>query len=686
VPIGVDVGGTFTDVVYVDEATGRLVVHKLPSTPTADSTVAGIRRVLELGGGEPAGVSFVGHGSTIATNAVIERRGARVALVTTRGFRDVLEMGRLSRPPGHLYDLFFTTLSAPLVRRAHRFEVTERVDHTGRVVTPLAEDEVRAVARQLRDEGITSVAVCYLFAFVHPAHEQRTRAILAEELGPLDITLSSDVLPEFREYERTATTVLHAYVKPLISGYLGTLAQRLSAEAGLRAPLFLMQSNGGLSSPAVTIERPATLLLSGPSGGVVASCHLAEQLGFPDMITVDMGGTSFDVALVRNGRPEITDERRVLHQPVRVAMVDIHSIGAGGGSIAWLDEAGGLHVGPHSAGSSPGPACYGQGGTEVTVTDANLLLGYLDPASFLGGAMRIEPELAAKACHRLAEQLDLDVLRLAAGIRRLINVAMAGAIRAMTVKKGRDPRELPLLAFGGAGPLHAADLMLELDIPWVVVPEYPGCFSAQGIILTDVRHDYVQSLVVDARAVDPAAVGRALDAMAARGQADLAADEVPPANRRLERSLDLRYRGQAYGLSTPLPDGPVDQRAMAAAIDEFQRRHERLYGFNDPEAAVELVNAKLLAIGRLPQRPDQRRPAAPPPPAPAARVRRVHFPPAGEVETRVYARADLVPGHRVAGPAIVEQLDTTTVVPPGLWATVHPTGALILGREPWEPR
>ncbi|HLA80904.1 MAG TPA: hydantoinase/oxoprolinase family protein, partial [Thermoleophilia bacterium] len=396
--IGVDVGGTFTDVVLSDESRNLFLVHKLPSTPSADSTIQGLQQVLDLAGLNASQLmSFVAHGSTIATNAVIERRGAEVALLTTRGFRDVLEIRRLGRPAGYLYDLFLG-FPPPLVRRALRFEVTERVGYTGSILTPLDKTEVRRIASELKRRGITSVATCYLFSFVNPEHERQTRAILAEELPGVNITLSSDVLPEFREYERTSTTVLHAYLKPLISGYLRTLAERVRSEAGLACPLFILQSNGGLSSPGVIADRPATALLSGPSGGVVASSHLADQIGINDLITVDMGGTSFDVSILREGRVQVSEERGILEHPLRVPMVDIHTIGAGGGSIAWLDEADGLHVGPHSAGSDPGPACYGHGGTEPTVTDANVLLGLLAPESFLGGKMRIHPELAFAAC------------------------------------------------------------------------------------------------------------------------------------------------------------------------------------------------------------------------------------------------------------------------------------------------
>jgi N-methylhydantoinase A len=678
-PIGVDVGGTFTDVVHLDERTGALRIHKLLSTTTADSTIRGVKEVLPPGPAASTPPGFVGHGSTIATNAVIERRGARVALLTTRGFRDVLELGRLSRPPGHLYDLFLD-LPEPLVRRAVRFEVTERVDCAGRVITPLDTAEVQAIARSLRQKGVTSVALCYLFAFLNPEHERRTRAILAEELPGVEVTLSSDVLPEFREYERTSTTVLHAYLKPLISGYLGTLGERLGGEAGVRCPLLVMQSNGGLSSPSVTIDRPATLLMSGPSGGVVASCSLAEQLGVADVITVDMGGTSFDVALVCGGRTEITEERRVLEQPLRVPMVDVHSIGAGGGSIAWLDEAGGLHVGPRSAGSSPGPACYGRGGTQPTVTDANVVLGYLDARSFLGGTMRIEPALAGEACGRIADAMSLGLLEVASGIRRLVNVAMAGAIRAMTVKKGRDPRNFALLAYGGAGPLHAADLMLELEIPVVLVPEYPGCFSAQGIIIADVRHDYVQSVVADFRQVGPDRLTSTFEMLATRGQRELERDGIPPERRVIEFGVDLRYTGQAYAIGIPVAELPVTRTFVEPGIARFHERHEEQYGFRDPAASVEVVNARVLAIGRMPRvapaGPDRIQRGA----APESRTRRVHFAGIGDLEAAVHARTALEPGQSLEGPVIIEQLDTTTVVPPDLRVTVHPSRTLIIER------
>lgn len=678
--IGTDVGGTFTDIVIQDASTGRVVVRKVPSTPSApdSSIIEGIRGILK-GGFDRDRVQLIAHGNTIATNAVIERSGATVGVLTTKGFRDVLEIGRLARPPGYLNDLFLS-LPAPLVRRAYRCEVNERLDYAGKVIRPLDTGEIRKIAARLASLDVTSVAVCFLFSYLDPRHERLTAEVLADELPDVAVTLSSDVLPEFREYERSSTTVLHAYVKPLISGYLDHLEARVRNDLGLSCPVYVLQSNGGLSSVAITRDRPGTMLLSGPSGGVRAAGVLAGELGFTNIITADMGGTSFDVSVIENGQPSITESRSVLEQPMRESMVEIETIGAGGGSIAWVDDAGGLHVGPRSAGAEPGPACYGKGGREATVTDANVALGLLSAGVVLGSGVRFDGDFAADACARLGRRLGMSKTEAAAGIRTVINAAMAGAIRAVTVRRGHDPKDFCLLAYGGAGPLHAADLMVELGCRWLLIPENPGCFSAEGALLADLTHAYVQSVLRDLSTLKPGDVENAFMSLERRANHDLERDGIPRDRRKMMRSLELRYQGQSHSLKIDVREGagPASRELIAEAVDAFHAEHERLYTFAVHDAAVELVGTRLRAIGFLerstsPSSMGARRARQSP------RVLRRIFSKGAWHDARVFDRRNLDTGTIIQGPALIEQTDTTIIVPDDLVATVHQIGALVIG-------
>jgi N-methylhydantoinase A len=680
--IGVDVGGTFTDGVLLDVSNQRLAVSKVPSTASIDSTLKAMDEVMGLNETGNAGLQFMAHSSTVATNAVIERRGAKVALLTTRGFRDVLELGRLARPPGLLYDLFLD-MPPSLVGRDFRFEVDERINYKGEVVRPLDSDHVEQIASVLRGRPVEAVAVSYLFSYLNPRHEIETGEILKRELPELDIVLSSEVLPEFREYERTSTTIIHAYVKPIVRLYLATLADRLPFERGVAGRIYVMQSNGGLSSVHVAERRPATLLLSGPSGGVVASRYVAAQLGLRDLITMDMGGTSFDVSLVKDGEIATTEERKIIGHPVRVPMIDIHTIGAGGGSLAWVDEADGLHVGPQSAGSDPGPACYGRGGQDATVTDANLVLGLLDPDTLLGGSMPIWPGLAFDACRKLGKRLGVDDVALAAGVRQVVNVAMAGAIRGMTVKRGHDPREFALVAYGGAGPLHAADLMIELGIPWLLVPPYPGCFSALGSVMTDVRHDYVRSFLTELDLLDLRRLRSAFEDMAQEARQDLLSAGIPVEHWFLQRSVELRYKGQTFGLEIPVKQGSLSDSLLKDAVGDFHKDHERIYSFSVTEAPVELINARLHAFGTISTPSIAAKYSDEVPRTPTRRSRRIHLRDSPPLQAQVLDRRELSAGEHVPGPAIIEQVDTTTFIPPGLIASVHPMGVLVVGSDVW---
>jgi N-methylhydantoinase A len=669
---GVDVGGTFTDVVTVDPASGRLLQAKALTT-YPDPTQGFLAALAKLGAG---GLDYVGYGTTLATNALLTGAGAATALVTTRGFRDVLEIRRTHR--SKLFDLY-EEIPAPLVPRPLRFEVTERVGADGQVVEPLAEAEVRAVARRLRDAGVASVAVCFLFAFRNPAHERRTRDILREELPELagDISLSSEVLPLHREYERTSTTVVNAYLTPLVRAYFEQVTGQL-AQAGRARQLQVMQSSGGLVRPDRAGRLPILTLMSGPAGGAIAAAFLGRQLGEPRLLTLDMGGTSCDVTGVVDGAPDTRVDFEVGGYAVSYPTIDIHTIGAGGGSIARVDRFGRLSVGPASAGSRPGPACYGLGGEEPTVTDANLVLGLYDAERPLGGEIHPDPELAARAVERhVARPLGLGLLEAAAGIVRLVDASMMHALRTVSVERGRDPRDYALVAFGGAGPVHGAGIARELGIRRLLVPPTPGCNSALGILASDVRHELVEAWTTRLLAADLAAFGDILGRLAAEGRRELDTDQVAPEARQLAAAVDLRYLGQAYELTVPLDSLAPTAEELQATADRFHRAHRDRYGHALDDDLVELVNVRLTAVGAT-AKPAL---AAGPPGAAAAEPRawrKVRLPSEGMVNVAVFDRADLPVGAELPAPCVVHQLDATTLVPGGARARVHATGTLVV--------
>lgn len=669
--VGVDVGGTFTDFVYFDGE--RLRIYKLLSTHS-DPAVA-LRAGLEAL--EVAGRALISHGTTVATNAVLEHAGARVALITTRGFRDLLAIGRQTRPA--LYRLAFPPRWTPVPAEL-RFEVTERVAATGQVVIPLDEREVEDVLERAVAAGAEVLAVCLLFSFVNPSHEQTIKRLAAAR--GLPVSLSSEILPEFREFERASTTALNAYVSPLMARYLQRLtslpAPPLAGEGSdpspsllgkgageASRPLWIMQSSGGILDADAARREAVRTLLSGPAGGATGAFHVAALAGYTRIITFDMGGTSTDVSLA-DGQLRRTSEGSIEGWPVRVPMIDIHTVGAGGGSIAWADAAGALHVGPGSAGSEPGPACYGRGGREFTVTDANLLLGRLDPGHFLGGRMSLDVGAAEEAADRLAGRLGLARLALAEGVIRVANAAMEQAIRVISVERGHDPRDFTLVPFGGAGPMHALDLAEALHIGRVLIPRTPGVLSALGLVLADFTVDRSRTLMWPLAETTADALARVAAPLLAEARAAVAAAGFPNDAIRLETALDLRYRGQSFELTVPLEsDDPAE------AGRRFHAAHEQRYGYARPDAPVELVNVRVTAIGGRPK------PVFPqPPPAPSADPR-----PAQVGETRlavggewsvapVYERSRLAPGHELVGPALVVQEDATTVIPPGWRARV----------------
>ena len=653
--LGVDVGGTFTDLVVLVD--GELVTAKVPSTPKDQARgVVHAIEVAELAPGTAAGFT---HGSTVATNALLERRGARTALVTTEGFRDVLEIGRQNRPA--LYDLT-RDRPPPLVPRELRFTVRESMGPDG-VLVPLDRDSLRAAVDACRDAGVAAVAVCLLFGFLHPEHERQVGAALREALPDVHVSLSCEVLPELREYERCSTTVCDGYLTPRLAAYLQTLAGEVEAR-GLPAPL-VMQSSGGAVEIEVAAANAAGCILSGPAGGVVGAAWVAGLSGFHDLLTFDMGGTSTDVAPVLGGVVQTTTESVVAGVPVKLPMVDVHTVSAGGGSIAWVDAGGALRVGPHSTGADPGPAAYGRGGEQPTVTDANLFLGYLPDGAELGGEVRLDRGLAERALRRVGERAGLDAQRTALGIVRVADAEMTRALRAISIERGLDPRELTLVAFGGAGGLHACALAEELRIGRVLVPRAAGVLSALGLAISDVRRDHVHPFLAALDAADPAEVEAAFAALERRAGEQLAGDP----RRTVTRSADTRYQGQSFELTVGAEDLP-------GLAGRFHAEHERRYGYRMDDEPVELVNLRLVAT--VPGDKPQLREAPPRREVPCGRRRASFDGDWGEVD--VVHRADLGAGSAVHGPAVVEFAESTLLVRPGWRGTVDQAGALVLER------
>ena len=671
--VALDVGGTFTDVALVHERTGRLWVTKTPTTPDDPSQgfIAGIEKALRLAGVEAASLRHVLHGTTTATNAILEHKGAATGLLTTAGFRYVLEIGRHDIPRRE--NMFAWVKPARPVPPELIFEIGERVAVDGEELEALDEDAVREAARRLRETGVDSVAVCFLHSYANAAHEQRARVLLLAEHPRCAVSLSSDVLPVFREFERSMGTVLNAYVQPLVGRYVARLVEQLRPR-GIGAPLSIMKSNGGVIGADVVRTQAIHTALSGPAAGVIGVRRIGEAAGFADLISVDVGGTSADVCLIRGGEAEVTHEGRVGAWPLHVPMIDIHTIGAGGGSVARVSEDGTLTVGPESAGAQPGPVCYGTGGEEPTVTDAHLVLGRI-PAHLLGGEMALDVERARRAIEeRIARPLGLPLAAAAQGILDIVNNNMVGALRLVSVERGYDPRDFVLVPFGGAGPLHGADLAALLAMRTIVVPRHPGVLSTFGLLGTEVRNDYARTHLQKPPDYDLTAVGGVYAQLENQARAWLAAEGVAPGAQRLTRLADLRYRHQGFELTVPWPEPDL---SVDALIARFHARHRQLYTYALTDAPVEIVTLRVAAAGRV------RRFAIPP----AARRspgrarptrRRVYFTGAGWKVCECIQREQLGAGAIVRGPAIVEQLDATTVVPPGRRATVDRVGNLVI--------
>ncbi|MBI3976912.1 MAG: hydantoinase/oxoprolinase family protein [Chloroflexi bacterium] len=693
--IGVDVGGTFTDGILWNQQTGVLAAAKVLSTPDDPSRafLAAVGRLLAEADVAPDQVGYVAHGTTVATNAVLEGKLAPTGLITTAGFRDVFEIARQVRADP--YDVF-AEKPKPLVPRHLCLEVRERMVAEGIALAPLVEEDVRAAAAIFREAGVHAIAVCLLHSYRNPAHERRVGEILRVELPNIPVSLSAELVAEFREFPRACTAAINAGLRPVVSDYLRRIEEAL-ASTGLQAELRVMQSNGGVLAFDVAAERPVHILESGPAAGLMGAAYLGEHLSTPNLIAFDMGGTSAKLGLIRGGQPQMVSQFEVNGEanqarewftgasgyPILTPAVDLVEIGAGGGSIAWVDSGGKLRVGPRSAGATPGPACYGLGGTDPTITDANLVLGRLNPDFFLGGEITLDVGAARRAVENIARRVGLDVVETALGIVEIANAAMVRAIRVISVQRGYDPRDFALVAFGGAGPLHAGALAAEMRIPRVVVQPRPGLASALGLLVTDLKHEYSVTRIERTDRTEVADLEQLLVELERQGRATLEREGVAPSAVQFARRLEMRYVGQSYQLTIPVPPACLEPAILADVVRAFNRAHEEAYGYAEPSEPTEIVNVRLTAIGPV----EKPRPT----PAPGAAgngngtaaaaikaTRPVFFKRVGFVDTPVYDRYGMQAGQRFAGPAIVEERDSTVVVDAGWRGSVDGQGNLIL--------
>jgi N-methylhydantoinase A len=678
--VTVDTGGTFSDFVYLDEDTGEVSITKVTSTPDDPS-----RAILQGIGGliakgvRASDIGFFCHGTTVGTNALLEGKGVKTGLLVTRGFRGIYEVAEQARPYGPaIFDVLYDK-PAMLVPASLTGEVAERVDFKGNVLEPLDEKALRRTVEALAAKRIESLAVCLLFSFLHPEHEARVREIVAEEAPQVSISLSSEVLPQIREYYRLSTTVINAYLQPILARYIAQLDRRLS-EAGIATrKKYIMQSNGGMATFDAAARRAVTTVLSGPAGGVTAGAYACRMTGIANLITFDMGGTSCDVAMIRNGEPELASRGKIEGRDLAVPMMDINTVSAGGGTIARVDRFGVLEVGPHSAGAVPGPACYSRGGSQPTITDCNLTLGLLSADNFLGGRMQLDLGKAQQAIEQhIARPLDIDVAAAAEGIIRIIDVKMEEAIKAISTMRGHDLRDFHLLAFGGAGPLHAGRIASDLGMAGIVVPLYPGVYSAIGLLMSDVKHDYVQSRLAQISSLDPADVNAMFDRLMAQASAELRADGFAADQVRVQCALDMRYAGQGYEMTLPCGEARLTAADLVSLRHRFDAQHKAMFGHSAPEEPVEVVSYRVRGIGLVPAVEMPRfAPTGATLAAARRETRRVRFDRA-EVDCPVYQREKIDVGARITGPAILDQFDATTVLCPGQTARVDEYKNLIV--------
>jgi N-methylhydantoinase A len=683
--IGVDVGGTFTDIVFTDTATGRSIIHKSPTTPDDPShgVVIGVGELCERFGLARGEIDHVLHGTTIATNAVLEYNGAMTGMVTSAGYRDIIHIGRHQRPQHYSIMQEIPWQDRPLVRRRHRKTVPERlIPPRGEVLIPLDEAAVRQAARQLRAAGVQAIAVCFLFSYLDAGHEERAREIITEEYPQCFVSTSSSVSPQFREFERFTTAAMNAFIGPKVRDYVNRL-EGVLAEAGFKVDLHVMGSNGGVATAKMVSERPVLTLLSGPAAGVLGGAWSGALSHKSKLITFDVGGTSADIGLVVDGQFAEATARDtwIGGYPIMAPMIDVHTIGAGGGSIAYVDAGGAFRVGPRSAGAQPGPAAYGRGGDRPTVTDAHVVLGRLDPDFFLGGEMSLNVDAAYGVIGRLADELRMSIHDTAEGVLTIVNANMANAIRSRTVQKGLDPRDFSLMAFGGAGPLHGVDVARALGIPEVIVPLYPGITSAVGLLTTDLKYDAIKTEFMTSGSIDGERLNADFAAMQAQLAAQYRADGIAETDVTFARAGDLRYVGQGYELRVPFPDGALDKASIEGVCAAFQHLHQVEYGHVFAHSPIEIVNIRLTGIGVMPK-------IAPPQVTVSGTLDDALVKTAPcmfrvyggltRVETPFYQRERLAVGVSFAGPAVVIQKDATTVAPPGTRLVTDAGGNLII--------
>jgi N-methylhydantoinase A len=677
--IGIDVGGTFTDFTLLREADGEVSYHKVASTPRDPSKAIGqgIADLLATHAIAAGMVGHIGHGTTVATNLVIERRGATTGLITTKGFRDVIEIGRQVRP--HLFD-YSVVKPPPLAMREHRHEIGERVNSRGEVVSALDEREVEAAAMLLKHAGVQSVAVCFLHSYRNPAHEQAARRVVERVLPAAYISVSSEVLPEFREYERWSTTLLNAAVGPRMETYLESFLARVR-DLGIAVEPFTIHSNGGLMSMRAVRAFPVRTCLSGPAAGVVGAAEIGRVAGFPNLVTFDVGGTSTDVSLISRGKPLFTSNRLIADYPVKTPMIDIHVIGAGGGSIAWMDDAGALKVGPKSAGADPGPAAYMRGGAAATITDAQISLHRLNPVALLDGRLKVDAAAARAAIMgKVAQPLKLTLEEAAEGVIRIANANMSRAIRSVSTERGYDLSQFALFAYGGAGPLHAIEVAAECGIPTVIVPQEPGTLCARGMLLTDISFDFVRSEIAEVTVATWQHVCKLYAEMEQEAQAWLTRERVPASEQSFRYHIDARYQGQNFEVIVALQRVAAD--GMAQFLDEFAAAHRREYGYDVPGRAVEIVNCRLQAVGNVAKAPLREIGAAGSVGDAVTAQRKVFFGKKhGWLDTPVHARAKLPAGAKLAGPALIEEMSSTVLLAPGQSAVVDRIGNMIIKVE-----
>ena len=676
--IGIDVGGTFTDVTLLNSETGRYYTYKLSST-LQDQSLAianGTKETLELYGVPVSEIEYFGHGTTVATNMIIERKGAKTALITTKGFRDLLEIGRQTRPS--LYNIM-EDKPETLVKRSLRKEISERVTAKGDILRDIDRDEVRAVLKELKEQGVESIAVCFLFSFLNSRNEKIVEECIKEVWPEAYYSVSSTILPEFREFERLSTTVINSYLGPRMKMYIHNLRQRIK-EVGVTVEPYITQSNGGVMSISSTIQTPVQTALSGPSAGVMGAVYIAEAAGFKDIITYDMGGTSTDVSLVKDGIAEYTTKRKVCGLPSGVPMIDVHAVGAGGGSIAQIDNAGALKVGPESAGANPGPAAYGLGNENPVVTDANLVLGRINPHYVLGGRLKIDAELSKKAVKKkIADPMGIGTEEAALGIVKVVNSNMARAIRVITVEKGHNPSDFTLVAYGGAGPLHAVHLAQEMGIRTVLIPPAPGALCALGLLTADIKKSYVRTAIASYDEMTPEQINAVMSSLRDEGSAWLDSEKVPSERRKFHGIAEMRYVGQNYELQVEIPTENITVSDIEKMKQDFFVAHEKNYGYYNPNAPVQFVNFRCEATGivKKPNLAELENTLDDPSKAEIGR-RVVHFEESGAVDCPVYDRAKFGRAERVNGPCIIEQMDSTTVVPPNTWFSIDKFGNLII--------